>query len=138
MGPMTLERNRWVLRSLLLGAIVVVGVNTWLAFRSVEALLASEYWVQHTLEVISQVERIMSLAKDAETGSRGFLITGQRDYLEPYAVARQQLPAALNRYGFLTVDNPVQQANLVEMRAVVEQRMALLEEGIEVRRQSPR
>ena len=62
---MTFERNRWVLTSLLLGAIVVVGVNTWLAFRSVEALLASEYWVQHTLEVISQVEQIMSLAKDA-------------------------------------------------------------------------
>ncbi len=118
----------------MLGAIVVVGVNTWLAFRSVEALLASEYWVQHTLEVISQVEQIMSLAKDAETGSRGFLITGQEEYLEPYTVARRVLPAVLNRYGLLTVDNPVQQTNLVEMRAVVEQRMTLIEEGIQVRR----
>jgi signal transduction histidine kinase len=119
----------------LLGAIAVVGGNTWLAFRSVGGLLTSEYWVQHTLEVISQVEQIMSLSKDAETGSRGFLITGENNYLEPYTVARRELPAALNRYGRLTVDNPVQRANLVEMRAVIEQRMDLLEEGIEVRRE---
>jgi signal transduction histidine kinase len=138
MGPMTLERNRWVLTSLLLGAIVVVGGNTWLAFRSVAGLLQSEYWVQHTLEVISQVDQIMSLAKDAETGSRGFLITGQEEYLLPYTVARRQLPAELNRYGWLTVDNAVQQANLVEMRAVVEQRMTLLEQGIQVRRSGDR
>ena len=92
-------RSRWVLTFLLLGAIAVVGGNTWLAFRSVDGLLESEYWVQHTLEVISQVEQIMSLAKDAETGSRGFLITGENNYLEPYTVARRELPAALDRYG---------------------------------------
>ncbi len=138
MGPMTLRRNRWVLTSLLVGAIAVVTANTWLAFGSVEALLESEHLVRHTLEVIGQVEQIMSLAKDAETGSRGFLITGENAYLEPYTRARRQLPEALDRYNALTLDNAMQQANLVEMRAVIEQRMALLEEGIQVRRDGDR
>jgi signal transduction histidine kinase len=135
---MSLRRNQAVLTSLLLGAMAVVGFNTWLAFRSVQGLVASEGWVQHTLQVIGQVERIMSSAKDAETGSRGYLITGDDDYLVPYTQAARELPEELDRYNFLTTDSPMQQANLVEMRAVVEQRMALLQEGIEVRRNGDR
>jgi signal transduction histidine kinase len=131
---MPFQSNRTVLTSLLVGAIAVVAFNTWLAFRSVSALLESEFSVQRTLQVIEQVERIMSSAKDAESGSRGFLITGEDDYLEPYTRATQELPVELDAYGAATLDNPVQQANLVEMRAVIEQRMALLQEGIKVRR----
>jgi CHASE3 domain sensor protein len=77
-------RNRAVLASLFFVAIAVVGLNTWLAFRSVAALVESQHRVQHTLLVIGQVEQVMSSAKDAETGSRGFLLTGEDDYLQPY------------------------------------------------------
>jgi signal transduction histidine kinase len=127
-------RSRVVLASLLFGAIAVVGLNTWLAFRSVAALVESQHRVQHTLLVIGQVEQIMSSAKDAEAGSRGFLLTGEDDYLQPYVEATRELPQQLDRYSELILDNPVQQTNLVEMRAVIEQRMGLLEEGIKVRR----
>lgn len=123
------------LTALLLGAILVVIVNTWVAFHSVEVLVASEQWVQHTLEVINQVERIMSSAKDAETGNRGFLITGEDAYLQPYVEAGKELPGDLNGFQSLTSDNPSQQARIVEMRAVLEQRLALLAQGISERRQ---
>ncbi len=108
-------------------------MNTWLAFRSIDALVQSEALIQHTLQVINQVERIMSSAKDAETGNRGYLITGDPQYLEPYTIAIRELPAELDGFQSLTADNPSQQERLVDMRALLEQRMALLAQGVSER-----
>ncbi len=90
------KANRVFVPVLLLAAFVVVGLNTWLAFRSINSLIDSQYQVDHTWQSINQVERIMGLAKDAETGNRGYLITGEERYLEPYLSARQQLPIDLD------------------------------------------
>ena len=119
---------------LLLGAIGVVSLNAWFAFRSIDVLLSGENWVQHTWQVINQVESIMSLAKDAETGNRGFLITGDEAYLDPYTSALQELPAEMGKFETLTQDNPSQQQRARDMRAVLEQRLLLLHQGIELRR----
>jgi signal transduction histidine kinase len=128
------KANRIVVPALLLAAIVVVSLNAWFAFRAIDSLLESEHWVEHTWQVINQVERVMGSAKDAETGSRGFLITGDDAYLEPYHNANRDLPKELDRFQLLTSDNPNQQAHIKEMRSVVEQRLALLQEGIDLRR----
>ena len=49
--------------------------NIGIALRSVQSLEDSHRWVDHTWEVIAQVERVISVAKDAKTGSRGYLLT---------------------------------------------------------------
>lgn len=121
---------------LLLFALVVIGLNTWLALRAVHSLLESEYWVDHTWQSIDQVERIMSSAKDAETGNRGYLITGDKSYLTPYVAATHELPVELNRFQELTSDNPAQQARIQEMRAAIDRRMSLLQQGIDLRNKS--
>ncbi len=126
--------NRLLVPILLAVAIVVVTANAWFAFRSIHVLLDNEQWVQHTWQVIYQVERIMGSAKDAETGNRGFLITGDETYLEPYSLALTELPRELDQFGTLTADNPAQGEHLAEMRAVLTQRLGLLYEGIEQRR----
>jgi signal transduction histidine kinase len=126
--------NRILVPALLILVTVVVAVNAWIAFRAVNSLLGNEQWVEHTWQVINQVERIMGSAKDAETGTRGFLLTGEEDYLQPYHQALQDLPAELDRFEFLTRDNPSQQRRIKEMRAVTEQRLSLLSEAIDLRR----
>ena len=128
------KANRVLVPSLLLIAFVIVGLNTWLAFRSVNALVRSDYWVDHTWQSIDQVERIMSSAKDAETGNRGYLLTGDENYLAPYLSATRDLPAELNRFQSLTSDNVSQQARLQKMRVVINARLALLQQGIDLRR----
>jgi len=126
--------GRNALTAVLLAAIVVVALNTWLAFRSIQVLVKSEYWVQHTLEVIGEVERIMGSAKDAETGNRGFLITGDERYLEPYTNAVRDLPGELEKFGTLIEDNRSQKARLLDFREVLDERLGLLATGIEQRR----
>jgi len=127
-------RRRPIAVTLLVVAIVVVSANAWFAFKAVDTLLQSEGWVEHTWQVIDQVERIMGSAKDAETGNRGFLITGDEAYLAPYTSGKAELPHELNVFQQLTADNPSQQTRVVEMRAILEQRMSLLEKGIAMRR----
>jgi signal transduction histidine kinase len=126
--------NRYVVPALLFVAALIVALNAWFAFRAVNSLLLSQYWVEHTWQVINQVESIMGSAKDAETGSRGFLITGNDAYLEPYEDARRDLPQQLDHFQRLTNDNPSQLPRITEMRAVLEQRLAMLQEGIDLRR----
>ncbi|WP_348266579.1 CHASE3 domain-containing protein [Edaphobacter paludis] len=128
------KTNRVFVPSLLLLAFGIVGLNTWLAFRSINSLVRSEAWVDHTWQAIDQVERIMSSAKDAETGNRGYLITGDQKYLAPYLSARQELPAELKHFQELTADNPSQQAHVHEMDAAIGRRLNLLQQGIDLRR----
>jgi signal transduction histidine kinase len=128
------KTNRVFVPVLLLFAFGVVGLNTWLAFRSINSLIRSEAWVDHTWQSIDLVERIMSSAKDAETGNRGYLITGDEKYLAPYLSARQELPKELRHFQELTSDNPTQQAHLQEMRAAIDRRLDLLQQGIDLRR----
>lgn len=128
------KASRLVVPSLLFVATIIVALNAWFAFRAVDALLGSEHWVEHTWQVINQVERIMGSAKDAETGSRGYLITGDDDYLQPYYAARRELPAELDRFQSLTSDNPDQLQRITEMRAVSEQRLSSLQQSINLRK----
>jgi signal transduction histidine kinase len=126
--------SRTLIPALLFAALVVVTLNVTLAFRSLKGLVSSEHWVQHTWEVIYQVELILGSARDAETGTRGFIVTGKQEYLQPHTTAIAELPAELDKFGSLTLDNPSQGARLVEMRAILEQRLELLAQTIELRR----
>jgi len=130
---MATKINRALVPAVLIGAILFVAGNAWMALRSVRALQMSQGWVDHTWQVITQVERIMSSAKDAETGSRGYLLTGDAKYLDPYLKAQKELPVEVENFQHLTTDNPGQKERAHEMRAVLEQRLSLLEQGNDLR-----
>lgn len=126
--------SRYLVPSLLFAAIVVVAANAAFAFHAVNKLLDSEYWVEHTWKVINETESIMGSVKDAETGTRGYLITGDEAYLQPYNQALQELPIELASFRKLTSDSPSQQRRIGEIEAVLEQRLELLKEGNALRR----
>lgn len=124
--------SRLLVPILLFAAIAVVALNTVLAVNAQKTLDKSQYWVEHTWQVINQVERIMGSVKDAESGARGYLITGDEQYLAPYTSGSQELPRELDQFGKLTQDNPTQIENLAEMRAVIGERLALLQQSVDL------
>ena len=126
--------NRILVPALLFLALLVVAFNAWFAFRAVNELLNSEHAVEHTWQTANQVERIMSSAKDAETGTRGYLLTGDAKYLQPYRDATRDLPIELGHFQSLTSDNSSQQQRITDMRAVIQQRLSLLRQSIDLRR----
>lgn len=130
-------KSRWteiLTGAALFAALVIVCLNAWLAVRSVRVLEDSQNWVGHTWQVINATERIMGSMKDAESGNRGYLLTGDPAYLPPYTQATHDLPDEFSHLTALTADNPGQQAQISQMRSLVNQRLQLLQSGIDQRR----
>ena len=69
---MDIFRRKFSIGSLIVFAVLLVAVNAIIAYRAVGVLEQAQSWVQHTYQVIAQVEIIMGSAKDAETGERGY------------------------------------------------------------------
>jgi signal transduction histidine kinase/DNA-binding response OmpR family regulator/CHASE3 domain sensor protein len=90
--------------------------------------------VAHTHEVIVSLHTILTLMKDAETGQRGFVITGSDRYLDPYHVARSEIEGAKARTRELARDNPTQQAYLDQLNTHLDAKFEEMAETIALRR----
>jgi PAS domain S-box-containing protein len=98
------------------------------------SLYDSEAEVGHSHAVYLGLERVLALARDAETGQRGFVITGRDEYLVPYHEAEPQIGAQLDSLKSLLAGNAVQEQRLAQLRTLLEQKHRELRAVIEVRR----
>jgi PAS domain S-box-containing protein len=120
--------------SYVMGLIVVLLVlNIWFAYRNIRQMNDDEQLVTHTQNVLNTLEGIISLAKDAETGQRGYIITGEPAYLEPYKAAIAEIDAKVKLLEQLTRDNPVQGGLLPGLKTQIANRLKILEERIVLR-----
>jgi signal transduction histidine kinase len=101
-----------LLLHILVGPVVVplllVGVLLW----QVASLRGAMAWVEHTDLVITQAQVVQRLLIDMETGTRGYLLTADRQFLEPYYTGDASLEAELDELQLLVSDNPAQAAHL--------------------------
>ncbi|MBW8687551.1 response regulator [Chitinophaga rhizophila] len=124
-------------RNLLIGfgvSLLLLVVSSVASFFSIRNLLISAYQVDHTNTVILKLENTLSYMKDAETGQRGYLLTGDEQFLEPYKGAYDSVLMTINSLRELTADNPEQQIGVEQLRLLVIRRQALLRESINSRR----
>src|SRR5262245_1832042 len=73
-------------------AILAVLVITYFSHQAQESRTASARRMSKTVELTRHVEGLLSSLKDAETGQRGFLLTGDDEYLAPYEAAIARMP----------------------------------------------
>src|ERR1700682_2210431 len=73
----------------------------------------AENWSLHSKEVLNQTQIVLTRLVDAETGSRGFILTGEDRFNERYYLAVRDMPPALDQLETLTRDNPAQQASVL-------------------------
>ncbi|WPN55473.1 response regulator [Pseudomonas sp. P9_31] len=96
-----------------------VGVVSAVFFISlITYLLSVIQWVQHTDRVINNANEAIKLTVDLETGMRGFLLSSDEHFLEPYETAKPRIEVALNTLLELTADNPVQTDRLHRLQAL--------------------
>ena len=84
----------------------------------------------HTQQVMLKLEEVVSLVKDAETGQRGYLLTGEQQYLAPFTQAKGRIGPALDELDKLTADNPEQQPRVATLRQLVQEKLRELEKTI--------
>lgn len=128
---LTLERQIPLVFSI---AILLLIIIVFFAIRSTESLNESLKWEKHTQEVLLQLDETMILTLDAETGGRGFLISGDETFLEPYNNAQQKLGGTLAKLRGLVADNQNEAAAVAKLEEVIKQRLDVLEQTVELRR----
>jgi len=125
-------------RNLLVGfglSLLLLIISSIASYTSIQNLLSNARLVNHTNAVIKNTEELISTLKDAETGQRGFLLTGDDTYLEPYNGAYQRALDIIRTLKSLTTDNPDQQASIERMQSLVEKRISLLQRLVDEKRQ---
>ncbi|MEP7352586.1 MAG: CHASE3 domain-containing protein [Acidobacteriota bacterium] len=115
--------------------LLVVGVVGVIAYRSTNELIDSSDARKHSFRVKETLVSVLSTLKDAETGQRGFLLTGEERYLEPYNAALKSVDRSVDGLQELTSDNPNQQKRISGLKTSVAAKLAELAETILLRRQ---
>jgi CheY-like chemotaxis protein/signal transduction histidine kinase len=99
-------------------------------------LLSAIQWVEHTDRVINNINRSLKLSVDMETGMRGFLLTGDERFLDPYEVAKPSIIAELKGLEDLVADNPDQVDRFKRLAAMQESWNQFAAEMVTLRREN--
>lgn len=111
--------------------LALIGV---VAYRSVDTLTKTSYAVTQTHTVIERITGLLGELESAETGQRGFVITGDDAYLEPYNSSIERVPRLIDDLKQLTADNPNQTHRIAQAEPLVTERFAVLQRTIDTRR----
>lgn len=116
--------------ALSLATLTTIGL---ISYQSTNDLIETSVNENHTYQVLSQLEDLNLQLTNAETGQRGYVITGKQSYLEPYNAAINVLDQKVNELQKLTEDNPNQQRRLDILQPLIANKLAELKETIDLR-----
>jgi CHASE3 domain sensor protein len=111
--------------------VLMIGVS---GHRATVELIETNRWVEHTHEVKRTILACLSSLTDAETGQRGFLLTGDERFLDPYRGGKERVEKQLAEVRRLTSDNPEQQQRIAALTPVINTRLTTMATVIETRR----
>ena len=134
-GVMTrrlVTRANGIVLGVLIAILLVVGGITW--DRLIAAREARD-WSRHSYLVLDTVKDLNLAMRDAETGQRGYLLTGDNAYLAPYERALQRVTALQGMLQKLTVDNPTGQDRLRDLGPLIQHKLEELAQTIQLRRE---
>jgi signal transduction histidine kinase/DNA-binding response OmpR family regulator len=114
-----------------LGVVLLIGL---LSYRSSAALGRHADQMELTERLVSGISALLSALTEAETGQRGFLLTGEDRYMAPYLQARADIPALLKSLGTVSMTRPDQAARIERLNPLINEKLGELERTIEIRR----
>ena len=125
------RRAEPLIRAGFLLLLIACGLATFATISSERA----DKWVTHTLRVREAIIKLYSDVRDAETGQRGFLLTKDPNYLQPYARARADIPATESLLSSLISDNPSQTALLTQLHTLIDKKLDELQQTVQLNTQ---
>src|ERR1700683_2171981 len=111
-------------------AVAAVAIIALLSYQSLQTTTATAANLTQTIEVLGHLDGLLSTLKDAETGQRGFLLTGEESYLAPYTDAKDALPDEFRSMRALLVNRPEQRRRLDALESLANLKMTELESTI--------
>jgi len=103
--------------------VLLLAVNAYITRREVVVQVGDSEGVMHSQQVLYELEQTETLLLNAETGQRGYLLTGEPKYLAPYNQAAAEVDGHIQTLAGLTAGDPVQQANVAQLRSLARQKL---------------
>jgi PAS domain S-box-containing protein len=137
--PSGLNWRQWpLLLAALVALTLIIVLIAVLAARATAAQDTAQRWEAHTYRVMLQGQRLLSAMQDVETGQRGYLLTDNRAYLEPYDRGKLEALAELGALRTLINDNPGQRVDLDRLAVLVDQRLKILAATVDLAKSGQR
>jgi PAS domain S-box-containing protein len=100
-------------------ALLVLMSNAYVSFRNIHDLAQRDNWVEHTTDVMANIERLQASISDALAAERGYLLTDSSTFLDPYQTAKSRVASLLQTLKDQTRDNPRQSQRLAALTIAV-------------------
>lgn len=104
------------------------------SYNTIVRYAENEKMTEKTLNIVLKLERFYSLLQDVQRAQRGYTLTGEDSYLQPYRSAVRAIPGAYKELAELVIDSPVQKSRLEKIKVKVDNHIALQEKIIRARR----
>jgi PAS domain S-box-containing protein len=116
-------------------AAIILVFAGWESYRNTIRFAEAADWQKHTYEVLRALDDTESRLVNAETGQRGYLLTGDEAYLGPYRTAIKNIYQVTGHLEDLTSDNPNQQKRILTLEPLIEKKLTELQSTIDLRNQ---
>lgn len=129
----------YIEKKLLWGFIFTVGVVLTLsvyAYVNIQRFIEANKWLDHTRAVVNISQQILSGVTDMETAERGYVITADEDYLQPYHLADSTLDSLVRKLFHLVEDNATQEARVSRLKRMIRSKKEWVSHVIEARKSS--
>ncbi len=131
MSKYIVARANFLTLGSLIGLLILIGGVTW---DRMNAARSAREWSRHSYEVLAGIKDLELAVLDAETGQRGYLLTGNDDYLAPYQASLSRVGLLQGELQRLTADNPVEQERLRTLAPALLRKLDELSKTVQVRR----
>lgn len=129
--PITLERK---LPIILFFAFLMMATAGYVSYRNTSDLKEAIRQEKHTQEVLIKLDETLMSVVDIETGMRGFFISADEKYLDPYNGGRERLGPNIDKLRELVSDNPAQLERIAVLRTLIDERVTDAERKVAARR----
>jgi PAS domain S-box-containing protein len=117
-----------------LGALLLVASMIVVAHERINERGTADKWVEHSHQVIVAVGNVLASIDDVETGERGYLLTGDAAFLQPYESGAASLWVNFHAIADLVADNPDQTQSVEILESLLRAKLDIATHGIELAR----
>ena len=125
-----LHKSPVFLKIIFVISVAIIFFIGGITFKHITVLKKSSAWVSNSHEVNAELERLISYIKDAETGQRGYILSNDKSFLEPYYNSRVLVRKSYKRVSKLTANSRTQQSNLKKLLYFINKRQNYLSKSL--------
>lgn len=130
MSESKLHNSTLFLKIIFVISAAVIFFIAGITYKHLTILKKSSNWVSESHDVNTELERLISYIKDAETGQRGYILTGDKNFLEPYTESKDLIKNSFKSISTLTANSRTQQANLKTLLYYINKRQNYLSKAL--------